>query len=138
MSRSVIPKNSQADALDALTAAMGLFAGGEVRLYTNAIVLDSDVALTDLTEATFDGYMEKPVGTWFPAALAEDGYVSVEAPGVQFVATGTTKPETVQGYYLTDMAGTKLLAVWALDAPIAMGVDLLIAVMVRPRIAFAA
>jgi len=94
------------EALDGLAAAV------EVNLYQNDYAPDPTTVLADLDVATYDGYAAETVtpATW-PVFFQGNSQAVAVGPGIVFTPTGSTTPNVIYGYYLTDTGGTRLI--WA-------------------------
>lgn len=96
-----------------------------IHLAKAAFTPSRELVLSDLTEATFDGY-----GALHAASAATQVFIDPAtgdqivqcrepAGGWHFVSTGVTGlPETIYGYYLTDAAGAVLYASEVFDTPV--------------------
>jgi len=104
--------------LDALTATGAPFDALTLRLFVNPLNWSNTTALTDLTEASFVGYTASAGQVFGPAYIAPDGQAHITAPSVQFNAGVITTPQTVYGYYLTNVGGTVLVAGGTLPTPV--------------------
>lgn len=110
----VFPSSVLAEILASAVAVDGEFDAAKVHLYTNNIVPAPNTVLADLTPATFTGATPAAI-TW--GTVFSDNEGNAIAPGGShlFPVTGTIS-ETVYGYFITDTAGTKLLAIRQLPA----------------------
>lgn len=89
-------------------------------LYVNDATLSVDTVLTDLTEATWTGYVPKKVSSWTPA-LASAGIAAASADPLIWTIGSVVDPSDVYGYYTTDGQDGPLLWVEAAqDGPIPM------------------
>ncbi len=91
-----------------LTAMIGI--GGEfetvtVHLYKNDYTPSIGTVIGDLIEADFDGYAASSAVTWGAVVQSSDGTPLVIGDTKTAVATGSTTPNTVYGYYYTDSGG---------------------------------
>jgi len=110
-----------------------------VRLFTNVFNPSVDMVIGDFTEATFAGYAVVAGLVWLgPVNLAAAIYgMHVEA---NFLAIDPiVAAENVEGYYLTDAAGTELRAAERFPTPVpfAQGGDFLALDLILPIPAFA-
>lgn len=113
----VLPRDLQEDALTNLTTTYG--ATALLHLYTNNVSIGRDTVLGDFTEATFTGSAAKTVATWsVPYRDPLDNLLYVRGEAVPFIATVVATPETVKGWYLTDMGGTTYLGAGQLPAEV--------------------
>jgi hypothetical protein len=110
--------SSQIASLAALTATGGLLATGKVHLFANSLSPLPTTPLSDLVEATFTGYAAISFGTFGAPYIGPDGFVHITAPGVQFIATDGVVVNTIYGAYLTDTAGTLLIAIALFVEPV--------------------
>jgi hypothetical protein len=69
-------------------------------LYTNPVALSETTVLTDLVDATFDGYAKDTTVGWVPPYKNLAGEIVI-TPSVlpAFHCTGTVTTNTCQGYY---------------------------------------
>jgi hypothetical protein len=96
-------------------------------LFTNAITPSEDTLAADLTLADFDGSTPLAVGL---AGQAEgldpnttDAIITIKSPvgGWRWETTGLTNlPQTINGFALTNQAGTTLFAAERLAVPITL------------------
>lgn len=106
----VVPQSGAAvlleKGLDGLTATVDL------HLYQNDMAPSPSSVLADFTEADYDGYAEETItpATWAVFLQGISQAVAV-GPGVVFSPTGSTTPNVIYGYYVTDNTGARLL--WA-------------------------
>jgi len=98
--------------------------GSSFHLYTNNVLQAPTVELTDLVEATFDGYTPPTALTdWIAGIEPTTGRPCVVRTGSTiFACTGLTDlPQTVYGFYV--LSSTGLLAAWEpLPVPLTVGV----------------
>jgi hypothetical protein len=114
----VVPTATQRAILAAITGAGGGLDGAKLHAFQNPVTPTNAIVLADLTECDFDGYAASAAITWGAILNETDGTVYAPGGGIEFAATGSTTPNTVYGVYLTDSAGTTLLAVWLLPDPV--------------------
>lgn len=115
--QEVLPRDLQEDALTNLTTGYG--ATALLHLFTNSPNISRDSVLADFTEATFTGSAAKTVATWsVPYRDPADNLLYVRGEVAPFIATMVPAPETVMGWYLTDMAGTGYLGAGYLPEPV--------------------
>jgi len=107
-------------ALDAITAVGEILDATEAVLYQNVMQPDVNTVIGDVTVATFSGYAPSAALVFGTAYIAADGYVHVTAPSVQFTQTAITLTNTVQGWGITNGAGTLWIAGNNLPAPVTM------------------
>jgi hypothetical protein len=117
---SVTTQDSQLALMNNGTATTGVFASGVLHLYTTAVPLSSQTSLTDMVEATFNGYNAVNNQAFRSSYIDEGGGIVITAPSVQFKALDSSKPETVYGWYLTDASVAKLTVACQLDTPVPM------------------
>lgn len=106
--------------LDKAVAAGGPLVLPTMHLYTNNVIPGPGTVLGDLTEATFGGYTAAAGLVWSAAFVGPDGTPQVVVPSQVFIADGTGPVETVYGWFLTNAAGTTLMAAGTLPAPAPM------------------
>jgi hypothetical protein len=87
--------------------------------YANAVALTETTILSDLVEATYDGYARGTVGSWVgpQTDLSGDIVVVPNAP-ITFSCSGATTLNTVYGIGILNPAGTTLLAAADFPTPI--------------------
>lgn len=109
------PKAGPLDML-ALVIAGADFTAAKLHLFSNDITPNENTLLTDFVECVFTGYAAASL-TWSAPFFDANG-VPVSTPGEKlFVQTGATG-DTCYGGYITNTAGTKLLAAGRItDAP---------------------
>jgi len=90
--------------------ADGVFEEWCVKLFQNDVTPTRDTVIGDLDIATFTGYTSPAAVVFGDPFINSEGNAEVLGGQVQFTQTGTTITNTVYGYYVTDTAGTKLLA----------------------------
>lgn len=108
--------------LDAMGAASGTLDDALLKLYTAGPVLSGTMTLDQFTEADYDGYAHVAIpDTSWTAAFMEGGvYPCLRGPMTGFTPTGSTTPNTVIGWMLTNAAGTVLYWAEALSEPVEM------------------
>jgi hypothetical protein len=112
-----LPRDLQEDALTGLTTTLA--ATSKLHLFTNQPNLTRDSILADFTPATFTGSTAKTVAVWSaPFNDPTDGLLKVRGEAVPFIASAVAVPETIRGWYLTDMAGTGYEGAGYLPAPV--------------------
>jgi len=99
----------------------------ELRLFQNDIVPGCNTELSDLTEATFDGYAAIAIaqpctGVLQGVALDTDGNFIIPVDMQEFAMTGATTPNTIYGWYLVETSATEeLIAIGRFaEAPLTM------------------
>lgn len=108
----VVPNSVSASILAALTGVGGTLNGAKCHLFQNNVVPSIGFALADLVEADFDGYAASAAVTWSVPIDNQDGNGPVVVGDNKlFIATAPfVVPNTIYGWYLTNGAGTVLLA----------------------------
>lgn len=101
------------DILDVMAGtlpAAAIFTGCKVKLFTGATAPSLDSVVADFTETTAVGYVAATIAAWSGPANAVNGKRGWLASPI-FVF-GDNRPDGVNlaGYYLTNAAGTTLLA----------------------------
>jgi hypothetical protein len=92
------------------------------KLYTNSVVLSRNTLKTDLTEATFDGYVAATIAALLAVYINPAGGAICQVPKTQFDYGPAGSPpvtEIVYGWWLEDAAGN-LIIVGDFDTPIPM------------------
>jgi len=104
--------NSQvlANLIESVTSGSftGILASTKVMLFTNNLPLTPDILLSNLTEATFNGYARSATLTWGSTINEVDGSVSFFAQALTFRVNSTTPlvPNTIYGYGVVDEVST--------------------------------
>lgn len=96
----------------------GSFPAGSFQygLFQNAVVLDEDTVLADLTPCTFSGYTGLQTPVWGSASWDGSGLRAVvDGSTLTWIHDGGPTANDVHGYYVVDGAGTTLL--WAENRP---------------------
>ncbi len=108
--------NDAVDALNVLAVSTtvtsgGPFAAAKMHLFQQELALSRDTVLATLTaaEATYTGYNASGV-TWSAPTIGEDGTIESQGVVSEFRPSGTTVGNSIYGFYLTNSAGTVLLA----------------------------
>lgn len=133
----VSPTSSDLAVLAELIVTPNLLFAGKVHLYQNNINPSKITTLADFVEATFTGYLAVSWGTWGTPYVGIDGLAHTTAPSIQFQATDAVTPNTIYGAYLTNTAGTVLVASAAFVTPIPIP-DATAAVIYEPDYIYAA
>lgn len=118
MYSQVMPQVEMRAILLALTGVGGELAGAKLHAFQNPVTPTPSIVLADLVECDFTGYAASAAITWGVILNNIDGTAYAPGGGIEFAATGSAVGNTVYGVYLTDGAGTTLLAVWLLDSPV--------------------
>jgi hypothetical protein len=99
----------------------GTFAVSYILLFTATAKWTPDVALADITEADFAGYVRKamtPLGTPYHSG---DNRATQDFAAVNFQSTDNVKPNTIVGYAMVDaLTLGNVQAIERLPAPIQM------------------
>lgn len=90
-----------------------------VRLYTNAVVIDADVTLSALVEATWSGYTAYNSALWSAPVIDTNGDAVILSPVLVFPGPTVLPGQTVYGFFVTigDGADALLWMVEALPTP---------------------
>lgn len=96
------------------------FASMKVVLNQTNVAPTPTSKLADFTPATFDGYAPIAVGSFPTPYIGADGFVHLTWASVQFTMTGSTTPNTIYSWGLTNTAGTIWVAGNAMPAPVQM------------------
>lgn len=104
--------------LSAIVGAGGALNGSKVILFTAPNVITPDVALGDLTLATFTGYAPSAAVVWGTVFRDDEGLARAVGSLVQFTSTDGAVQETIVGWGLTNGAGSALLYAQLLDVPV--------------------
>jgi hypothetical protein len=91
-----------------------------VRLYDNNHVFGVTDTVSDYNESSFVGYAPAMSPAWGPPFINGDGKAETDSPGLTWTFTSGSGTAVVYGIYITDSAGTKLLAVIPLLSPVTL------------------
>jgi hypothetical protein len=81
-----------------------------MKLFQNNYTPVHGTTLSNLTEATFVGYVASSAITFGTAYLNSQGYAEIDGPTTQFTCTASTTPNTIYGYWVEDGSGNLLYA----------------------------
>ncbi len=112
------PYSADEAVLAELIATGNLLDGVKLHLATAGPAGGPYDVVADFTEAAFTGYAAVAV-TWGGPYLGPDGNPEVNSQLCRFISSGTIT-ESITHWFLTDSAGTVLLAGDALDTPVAI------------------
>jgi len=110
------PYSADSAVLEELIDTGNLLDGAMLRLATVAPPGGPTEVLADFTEATFAGYAAEAI-TWSGPFFGPSGPPQVNSQLAVFEATAAAS-ETIVAWYITNAAGTVLLASGNLDTPI--------------------
>jgi hypothetical protein len=99
--------------------------GSDFRLYQNNVLLTPQVALGDLTEATFDGYTPLLANSdWIRRTDPDTGRAASLNPSIPLqIVTGTTDlPQVIYGWYVVTSTGL-LATVNKFPQPVALNAN---------------
>jgi len=99
--------------------------GSDFRLYQNNVLLSPQVALADLTEATFDGYTPLTANSdWIRRTDPDSGRAASMNPSIplQIVSGITDLPQVIYGWYVVTSTGL-LATVNAFPHPIVLNAN---------------
>jgi len=102
----VINDGGLAAALDAMLAD-SQWATAKLKLFTNNVTPDNTFGTGSFTEATFTGYAAITLAAWGASSLSAHIASSLQ-PKQQFTITAGS--QNIYGWYITNSAGTVLLA----------------------------
>lgn len=92
----------------------------ELALFQSDTIPDPTTVLSDLVEASYDGYAPIDLtGDWTVPVKDEEGFYSFETTAHQFDPPETGDTQNLYGYYITD--GTEVVALERFPTPIPMG-----------------
>jgi hypothetical protein len=101
-----------------------LMDSGFIRLYTGALPITPDTPLASFVaqEATFGGYPVGGIAVPTPLLTYNDpnGGVTFMVPGVTFVATTAVTPNTITGWFVTNVGSTELVLAGEFPSPFDM------------------
>lgn len=90
-------------------------------LFQNAYQPLPTTTLAAITVATFDGYAAQAVGTYPTPYIGADQNIHLTWPSINWVMTGNTTPNIINGWGLTNTAGTVWVGGNSTPAPVNMG-----------------
>jgi len=95
--------------------------GAKLHLYAGSTALTPGMVVGDLTEATFHGYASATI-TWTGVYLdPSTGIPTLVGELVNFISTAVfTGGQTINGWFVTDSAGTILYMARQLQTPVAI------------------
>lgn len=116
----VIPNTAALALLDEMTDTGNLFDGAKLHLFQDAPAITPEIVIGDLVECDFTGYATSSAIVWGAAHYLPTDLSPVVNGDVKPFTTGdpATLLNTVKGWYVTDGAGTVLLAARQFDAEI--------------------
>jgi hypothetical protein len=88
-----------------MVAAGGVLTGLQIGLFTNDLAPSNLTLLSDLTEASFDGYARQNI-TWDSIFRGQSGAYHVNSQLVQFASTDSTNPQICYGYFVVTGTGS--------------------------------
>lgn len=108
-----------AESLDERTGKSSghLYDGAKARLYKSNTTITKSTVLSDLTEADFAGYASITLANATFASASVSGHVASSLYGTTLTWTRSTTgtAQTVYGMYITNAAGTKIIAAGPFD-----------------------
>lgn len=81
----------------------------ELGLFSGSTVPDADTVIGDLAEVTGTGYARQAVSGWSSAVLLGDGHAYSVATPVTFTNSGGGDWDEATGWFLWDVANSKLV-----------------------------
>jgi hypothetical protein len=117
--RGVIPHQGYRALFNQIAAPVPAVYNTRLRLWTAHVgTLGYSSILSDIVEATFVGYAPSPSAPFFLSGDNITGRAVLNKGAVEFIAGALIGPQVVYGWYITDTAGTALLAVGQFDTPV--------------------
>lgn len=113
MSKPVVYPVAEQSVLVAAIVALTAWATAKLHLYSNNIVPDQNTLLSAFTELALTGYTAQTV-TWSSVFTDVNG-VPVSSSGEKIFTQSDATGGNCYGWFLTDSAGTNLLAAGAID-----------------------
>lgn len=113
MATLVVPAARKLTNLDAI-AALAAYATAKAKLFSNDFTPNSQSVIGDFVESVVGGYAGITI-TWSDAFFDGSGFAVVSSGELLFIQTGAPNG-TAFGVFLTDAAGTGLLASARFDA----------------------
>lgn len=114
-SDALIPQQGTLADLQAWVAADLATAVG--RLYANNVQFDPTFTVANYVEASFPGYIPAIGPTWTSPFINTEGKAEVDWPDIRFSLASPSGAYPVYGFYLTNVANTKLFAVFPFNPP---------------------
>lgn len=102
----VVPDQGIQDALDDLLATTE-WANAKLRLFSNNVTPTTSDTPSTYTESSFSGYSAVTLSGWSAASVSAHVATSTATPITFTITSGSA---TVYGWYITNSAGTRLLA----------------------------
>lgn len=126
------------DVIDRILIAAGAdstqFGSAKMLLISAPFTPSPDILLSAVTEANFQGYARKSIGTPSVPFTGADGFQYVQGLTDQWVPTGSDSPNTIYGLGLVASSdSTKLIGVDKLDNTVALATPLN-SLTITPRI----
>jgi len=106
-------------ATQAAAGVAGPLNASKMILFTNSPGLNKNTVVADLTQPTYAGYAAAAL-TWSGAIRNAMNRISTRTGLVPWVMGDNLTPTTVNGYGITDSAGTHLLAAEYLPTPVGL------------------
>jgi len=92
--------------LQAILAGFNPFPSKNVHLFQGPTIFDNTDNLSQVTEATFQGYALQSAFNWGTPYFDGAGQLVMNAGIFAFQATGPGNPNAIGGWYITDAANT--------------------------------
>lgn len=108
----IFPRSAGIDILTAMIGAVP-YSTAKLHLFSNNIVPTANSVIADFTPPVYSGYAPKAV-TW-STPFIDTNQVAVSSSGELLYAQAGVVGDVVYGAYLTDTAGTGLLAAGVID-----------------------
>lgn len=92
-------------------------------LFVNNVAITEDTVFSNLTEASFDGYVRHTAVTFDTAYVDSSGGWAVQTGLYQFLMTDSAEPQTVYGYFLinpTSSGASELLVAETFASPVSL------------------
>jgi len=108
--------------VDAATVTVGVggpLNGALLELYQNDITPTPTTPIGDFTVADYDGYAAEAL-SWLAVSVNDAGQVEVQGIIGEFRPTGSTTPNTIYGWFLTESGGALIDSGRFEGAPISM------------------
>lgn len=126
----VVTRAARKAMLAAMVGVGGLLNGCLLKLYKTNVGTSDEIALASLVEADFDGYAASDAIVWGAVGVDSQVRAVVQGDRKEFVPDGVVVTNTVYGAYITNAAGTALMAILPFDAPVHVtGLDTIVSVV---------
>lgn len=89
-----------------------------VHLFDSFVSPDPTLVPTDFSECTFTGYVPAAAAPWGMPFINTNGQAEIDGPALTWSFTAGSGSTLVYGWFMTDAAGTNLLAWCPFQSPV--------------------